>query len=361
MIAIIVSENEVFSKALSSMISGLGYHQALITHHVDEASFFFEKYNDQIKLIIFEVVEEGNSDLPLARLIIQKSELNFVPLIFVSNRSPKIPFLSFHSQDLSRIDRELMRPFTFQHLKQCIALAHERRSLLRNRLIYFGSQHSSGFFEAILVKNLPMHWQEVNVLDSLEGLQEYLAIHSFRVGGILIEPGSLSKKLIDYLAHYKKTTAGIQTPYLLLSTATHEVEPFRLFTDLYYDISNGPDEILSALSRRILYGWEIRDLLVEFKALIKIDPKGTEKRVQALLKKDGERWELRKCLAKMYEIKGDSARAIENYKRVLVSHPCDPATYLGLIELSSPEEKVNWIFQAKLFCPNHPQINGLRG
>ena len=338
------------------MLQKFGFHTILETDHVDEAHFFFTKYKEQIKLILFETSELEGADLPLSRLVIQKSELNFVPLIFISNHSHKFPYFRFQSHQLSRIDRDLSKPFSLPQLRTCIAQSHQRRAQLRNRILVFGATHVAKIAESIFVKKLPMHWQELIEVDSIETLQSNLELHAFRVGGIIIEPSKASAEMIEVLTRYKKTTAGSLTPLLVLGTEAHEVEPFRLCADLFYNMDEGSDEILSTLSKRIIFGWDVRALLVDFKDLLKAEPKKAEKLIHAHLKHDSERWELLKNYAKICELKGNLHTAKEYYERALITHPCDPSVYLSLMNLVGGLEKDGLIARAQKYCPHHPQI-----
>ena len=360
MIAIVVSEDQYLQRTASLLLTRLGYHTVLTTDHIDEASYFFSHYLEQINLILFESPMDESSDLPLARLVIQKSELNFIPLIFTSNHSKTPSFFSFQQHQLSRVDVTLSKPFGINQLKNSIAMAHRRRANLRNRLVVFSDDLVGRIAETIYIKALPMHWKEVIGVKDLNELKEQLSKNSFRIGGVLIDPGCKSPALSAFLRQYKKSFLGGHTPLAILGTDPEEVAQFRLSGDLFFDLkTHSRSELLSLLSKRLIYSWEVRDLLFRVKGLQKEkDFKGAAHLIRRGLKLDPNRWELLRGMAKIHEATGDKKKAIEFFEKALLTNPCDPYSYLSLISMFEGHsgQRAKTLQLANLYCSGHPQI-----
>ncbi len=352
----IISENSYFRTNLGGMLTHLGYTQVIQAEHVDEASFFFSQFGDQIKLVLFENLGGNVTDLPISRLMIQRSELDFTPLVLITNFTAPIPYFTQGISPLSRIDAELDRPFTISQLSKCIYQAHERRAHLRNKILICGETYQNAIAEALLVKNRPMHWQEITSATQLDELDEALIHHPFRVGTIMVEPASVDKHMLDRLAHFKKTLPGAQTPLVILSRNSSKIQPFRLFADLFFEIEADADVLLEIVSKRIIFGREIRDFLIKFKQALKSNSSNSQRLLQIALKKDSVRWELLKSKAKLLEAEGKPEAALHYLFQAWRSQPCDPSIYLSLIELSTGSDHQKWISIAKEFCPHHPQI-----
>ncbi len=369
MVAIILEENNHTRLVLTKMLSVLGYESVLSSSHIDEVCFYISQNLNRVKLILSASSVDDGPDFPLSRLVIQNRELDLTPMVYIQNES-HFYSQARHPNPLSRIDDTLTKPFIVKDLKASIVRAHQRRAALRNTILILGNQlHRENAIEAMYDSQDSTHWKEVLSADTFESFKAAVLKGGFRVGSILIAPEFLSHQLVAWLRLFRRSPHGIETPIAFLSQdpgLAHEIRPH---CDLFVSdpktvaLKMGMwRQLLLNLSRRLLHGWQLRDLLATAKDKIKSGDVGSAKKnLKQALALDSTRWEAHELEGILAEKSGKTEAAIESFKTELGLQPFAPLPYLKLIQLASVSDRDRFITSAAVYCPHHPQIQALIG
>jgi CheY-like chemotaxis protein len=364
MLALIHDEDPHSRSALRPLLAGdggIGYKTTLTVADIHEAEYLVRQNGDRIKLILAARGPRDGLDLPIARLVMDHPELNSVPFILMSN--DWLPSsLSRIRSHYSRIDDCLPKPFGRQQLQQSLSRAHRSRARHRDSLLVVGREWAPRITEALYTCRSLVHWREVIAVSSADELENQLETLGFRAGGIVVDPGACDARVIALLARFKKTTHGLGTPIAALSRDPQVIRDLRCHCDIFLDRSHVSEpldweELVTLLSRRVLFFWDARQLLTRGRQALKTgNPAWVASLARQGLMIDPDRWEFRELAGAAAGGEGKGFEAIEHFRAALAMNPCSPFPYLNLLRLPAGSERTRIMAVAEAYCFAHPQI-----
>ena len=354
MIGILLEDDFHCREVLIGFLQECGYTTVFCAANVDEASFYFSEYTQQIKIIVCGNMNSLGLDLPLSRLIIQNRSLDLVPLVMLTNEVFSSSDLS-NQHRLSRLDAVLQRPFGKKTFKKAIFKAHERRALLRNHLIYYGKKFNTEISETVYAESDQFHWRKVSNVTSIQELKESIHQVGFQLGSVCIDEDLITDELVTYLKKFKKEILGSVTSLCIFGHDPFKIRGLRNSGDLFYDTDQPLSEMLSLLSLRMQCQFEMKELLHEIRhALKQKNIKEASELLYQAMQLDHKRWELLELSGIIEKEKKNFKQAEDFFIKALETHPCSAFSYLNLISISQQSETI--LKKAILYCPLHPEI-----
>ena len=370
MTAIILEADSHSRRVLTTLLHSLGYTSVFAASDINEADFYFCRNPDRIRLILYSSSPEEGGDLPLSQLVVQRPEMDFAPLIQMSNRRLRQSFLVFRTP-LVRVDDYLSKPFGAIQLKRSISRGHRRRAELRSTLLVLSNSLGPRIGEALYTWKASVHWKEVVSVSSPDAFETKLDSNRFRVGAIILDPALCNSSIISWLIRFKRTLIGAATPVALLSRAPERTLELRQQCNLFFDrperedsyaaedvsIHLGWPEILKILSNRILFGQDAKEIITTCRQGIKAGRLDyAEKLANLGLAHDPARWEFQELVGTIAAKRGNRGEAIERFKTALATNPCSPYSYLNLVRLLDGSERKKILEVGSAYCPFHPQL-----
>ena len=354
MIGILLEDDFHCREVMIGFLQECGYTTVFCAANVDEASFYFSEYAQQIKIIVCGNMNSLGLDLPLSRLIIQNRSLDLVPLVMLTNEVFSSNDLN-NQHRLSRLDAILQRPFGKRTFKKAICKAHERRALLRNHLIYFGDKLNTEISETVYAESEHFHWRKVSNASSIQELKDAVQQVGFQLGSICIDEDFINDELVTYLKKFKKEILGSVTSLCVFGQDPLKIRGLRSSGDVFYDTHHPLNEMLSLLSCRIQFQFEMKeDLHLIRHALKQKNIKKASELLSQSMQLDQMRWELLE-LSGMIEVEKKNFKQAEGiFMKALETQPCSAFSYLNLIAISQQSEAI--LKKAIQYCPLHPEI-----
>ncbi len=354
MLAILLEDDQHSREVMISLLNSIGYESVLCASSIEEATYFFKQNSSQIRLIISAHTSNMGPDLPLSRLIIQNRALDLIPLLLVTNDSMPKKLPVFYNR-LSRVDDLLSRPFGLNRLKASIEFAHHRRAELRSTLFYLGSNHGNELAEAVYAGSKQFHWKKVINTLSLQELVSQMKTVGFSFGGVIIDEDMVTDALVDWAKAFKKAHLGALTPICVLGRDPNKIKNMRTVADLFCEQNEYLNEMLSLISNRLFYQWEMRDQIKEIRELIKQQKFSSAKKMLSKVSGlDPERWEILELEGSLAMEEGRIEDAIERFESAMVTQPCSAFSHLSLLTLTGNDRVI--LERALSFCPHHPEI-----
>lgn len=355
MTAIILERDEHSRAVMAKLLLQLGFSHILAAPNLHRCQYFLARYGSKVSLIVASEMAPGQVFAEFGDLLAHNVNTGFVPLLQVQDN-----WLSKIRQAMasSRIDGQIARPFGLKKLQIAVERAHVNRGRHRD-LILLVDENSPQLAD---LETSVFHWREMRV-QTPEQLREHLENPSSRLGAILIHPKiGASSQIANALEKFKRTHAGRLTPAAVLSRNPVAIREFRLVADLFFEHpeSNAKkwSEVLSQLSRRTIYGYGMRNLIISGRRAMK--EQNTRHCLQLAkigLNLDPTRREMHELAGAALELQGRHTRAADHFKRALNENPCSPFPYLRLLDLLKDDRELSQVANmGQRFCPAHPQV-----